>query len=248
MKIKDTIENLSNEDYHKGELYKDFCSSTQLKDYLVSPKFARYKKMNPKMFEISKEASEKGTLYHNCLESLVRTGSMDAFKNSVIVFEPPINPTSGKPYGYETNKYQDALALVMNDNPGKDIVSQSDLTLVLKMVDELLNGCRQTSKDIRQLIKWGKPEISHFVEYKGCKFKYRPDVETAKKIVDWKTVAVDDLHEDTINKIITKFKYDISAAFYQFMEHERSGDWKQFYWVFQQKSPPYDAVLVSAEN
>jgi len=116
------------------------------------------------------------------------------------------------------------------------------------MVSELLNGCRQTSKDIRQIIKWGKAEVSHFVMFEGCKFKYRTDVETGKKILDWKTVAVDDLHEDTINKIISKFKYDISAAFYQFMEHERTGIWKDFFWTFQQKSAPFDAVLVSAEN
>ena len=46
------------------------------------------------------------------------------------------------------------------------------------------------SKQIRQILKWGKAEVSHFVEYEGCKFKYRPDVETAKKIIDWKTRCV----------------------------------------------------------
>jgi hypothetical protein len=97
-------------------------------------------------------------------------------------------------------------------------------------------------------MKWGKAEVSHFVEFEDCKFKYRPDVETKKKILDWKSVTADDLHEDTIAKIIHKFKYDLSAAFYQFFEHQRTGVWKEFYWVFQQKSPPYDAVLVSAER
>lgn len=246
--MKDTIYNLSNEEYHRGEEFKKYISSTQIKDYLVSPKFAKYKRDNPQLFEISKDASEKGSLYHNCLESIVNTGNTNQFLNSVCIFEPPINPNTSQPYGYTTNKYQEALLKFQLDNPGKELVSQSDVDLVLLMIKELLNGCGQTSKDIRQLIKWGKAEVSHFVEYQGCFFKYRPDLETSKKIVDWKTVAADDLHEDTINKIILKFKYDISAAFYQFFEHERTGIWKEFYWVFQQKSPPYDAVLVSADN
>jgi len=248
LRIEDTIYNLSNEDYHTGYPYREYLSSTSIKDYLISPKYARFKKENPELFEISKEASEKGSLYHSCLESIVNTGSTEKFENSVFIFNPPVNEKTGKPYGYDTKVYQEALWYEQDRNPGKQLVSQSDLDLVHTMINELLHYCRQTSKDIRKLIKWGKAEVSHFIEYEGCKFKYRPDLETDKKIVDWKTVSADDLHEDTINKIILKFKYDISAAFYQFFEHERTGIWKDFYWVFQQKQPPYDAVLVSAEN
>lgn len=244
----DTIYNLSNEEYHRGERFKEYLSSTQIKDYLISPKFAKYKREHPQQFEISMEAREKGSLYHNCMESIVETGDIKAFIDSVFVFDPPINKKTGKPYGYDTQAYEQALAEAMADNPGKELVSQSDVDLVKSMVNELLYGCRQTSKDVRQIIKWGKAEVSHFVEYEGCKFKYRPDVETKKKIVDWKTVSADDLHEDTIRKIITKFNYDISAAFYQFFENVRTGEWKEFYWVFQQKSPPFDAVLVSASQ
>ena len=246
--IPDTIKNLPNEEYHGGIPYNEYLSSTSLKDYIVSPKYAEYKRKNPELFEISEEASGKGSLYHSCLESIVNTGDTKKFENRVFVFEPPVNEKTGKPYGYETKTYQEALFDERGRNPGKQLVSQSDLDSVLRMIDELLNHCRQTSKDIKRLIRWGEAEVSHFVEYNGCKFKYRPDLETTKKIVDWKTTAADDLHEDTINKIILKFKYDISAAFYQFFEHERTGIWKDFYWVFQQKQPPYDAVLVSAEN
>lgn len=38
--IEDTIYDLPNEEYHRGERFKDFLSSTQIKDYMVSPKFA----------------------------------------------------------------------------------------------------------------------------------------------------------------------------------------------------------------
>lgn len=57
--IEDTIYDLPNEEYHRGERFKDFLSSTQIKDYMVSPKFARYKALHPELFEISIEASEK---------------------------------------------------------------------------------------------------------------------------------------------------------------------------------------------
>ena len=246
--IPETIKNLPNEDYHRGEAYRDYISSTQLKDYFISPKFAKFKREHPQMFTISKDASEKGSLYHNCMESIARTGNTEDFLNNVCVFDPPRNPKTGAPYGYDTKAYSEAYAQFSFENPNKEIVSQSDVDLVKTMINELLNHCGQTSKDVKKLLKWGEPEVSHFVEYDGCKFKYRPDLETKNKIVDWKTVAVDDLHENTIAKIILKFKYDISAAFYQFFEHERTGEWKDFYWVFQQKQPPYDAIIVSAEE
>ena len=51
--IEDTIYDLPNEEYHRGERFKDFLSSTQIKDYMVSPKFARYKALHPELFEIS---------------------------------------------------------------------------------------------------------------------------------------------------------------------------------------------------
>ena len=214
--IEDTIYNLPNDEYHKGERFKDFLSSTQIKDYMVSPKFARYKALHPEMFEISIEASEKGSLYHDAMESLVNTGTLDKWRNNLLVFEPPINPKTGCPYGRDTQKYQIALIEAKESNPGKTLTSTTDMQLVETMVYELLNNCRDTSKQIRQILKWGKAEVSHFVEYEGCKFKYRPDVETAKKIIDWKTLAVDDLHEETVNRTIAKFHYGISAAFYQF--------------------------------
>lgn len=246
--IEDTIYDLPNEEYHRGERFKDFLSSTQIKDYMVSPKFARYKALHPELFEISIEASEKGSLYHDAMESLVNTGKLDKWRNNLLVFEPPINPKTGCPYGRDTQKYQIALIESKESNPSKTLTSTTDIQLVETMVYELLNNCRDTSKQIRQILKWGKAEVSHFVEYEGCKFKYRPDVETAKKIVDWKTLAVDDLHEETVNQTIAKFHYGISAAFYQFFEHERTGVWKEFYWVMQQKIAPYDAVFVSAAN
>ena len=131
--------------------------------------------LHPEMFEISIEASEKGSLYHDAMESLVNTGTLDKWRNNLLVFEPPINPKTGCPYGRDTQKYQIALIEAKESNPGKTLTSTTDMQLVETMVYELLNNCRDTSKQIRQILKWGKAEVSHFVEYEGCKFKYRPD-------------------------------------------------------------------------
>ena len=248
MKIKETIFNLPNEEYHRGKGYIDYLSSTSIKDYLISPKFARYKQQHPEDFEISAESAEKGSLYHDAMESMTNTGSLDKWRENLIVFDPPINEKTNQPYGMSTNKYQDALSTFQFEYPDKKLTSISDMELIETMVDQLLNHCRITSKQVKQILKWGKAEVSHFVKYQDCKFKYRPDVETTKKIIDWKTVIADDLHEDTIIKIIEKFHYGISAAFYQFFEHERTGIWKSFYWVFQQKKAPYDAIMVCADN
>ena len=246
--VKPIMVGLDNDLYHNGEPYKEWLSSTSIKDYMVSPKFAKYKKEHPLEFGISAEASEKGSLYHAYMESMVNYGDDSHWLDDYFVFEGPVNEKTGKTYGRDSQKFIEAFELAQQENDGKLPISQQDVDLVKLMADQLLNHCRETSKQVRIIIKQGKAEISHFVEYKGCKFKYRPDVETKKKIVDWKTVAVDDLHEDTIIKVIKKFHYGISAAFYQFFEHEQSGVWKDFYWIFQQKSPPFDAVLVSAAN
>ena len=248
--IPDTIYDLPNEEYHRGERYRDYLSSTQIKHYLTSPKFARLVQLHPEQFTINPDSAEKGSLYHDAMESIVNYGSLDHWRNNLLVFEPPINPKTNCPYGRDTQKYTNALLDAQAENPGKTLTSQSSVHLVETMVWELLNNCRETSRQIQSMLKWPttRAEVSHFVEYEGCKFKYRPDVETKKKIYDWKTLAVDDLHEDTVNKTIIKFGYHISAAFYQFFEHVRSGVWKEFYWVMQQKTPPYDAVMVSAAN
>ena len=112
----------------------------------------------------------------------------------------------------------------------------------------LILNSGSTSEQVRKLLRWGKPEVSHFVKYEGCKFKYRPDLETKRKIVDWKTVSTDDLSEESINRIILKYGYHISAAFYQFFEHECTGMWKQFILVLVSKVAPYDCVMVDMSN
>lgn len=246
MHLPAIIYDLPNEQYHRGDIYKDFISSTQLKKYAVSPKYAKYCLENP--IEINMEASMKGNVYHSILSSITNTGCMDEFYNEYFVFDPPINHITGCSYGIETKKYRDAYEQAISDNPEKESTSKAEVDLANTMIYELLNNCGSTSESVNQLIQWGKAEISHFCEYEGNKFKFRTDLKTNRKIIDWKTISSANLHEDTICKQIIQFGYGISAAFYQFFEHEITGNWPEFYWVFQQKNPPYDAIIVSAER
>ncbi len=248
LKIEPIMYGLDNELYHRGEGFDEYLSSTQIKDFLISPKYAKYKHDHPEEFVISDDALEFGSMYHAYMESVHNYGDDREFVKQYHLFEAPVNEKTGKPYGRDTQKYIAALEATKADHPDWEFVSEERVNQVRLMVTELLENCGETSKQVKTLLRQGQSEVSHFIEYEGCKFKFRPDLETKRKIVDWKTTTLDNLHPRAVSKAITKFGYGISAAFYQFFEHEQSGVWKDFYWVFQQKTPPYDAVMVSAEQ
>lgn len=249
--MTDTIYGLSNNDYHFKEPYREYLSSSALKHYLKSPKLARFAMDNPS--EEKSDALQFGSLFHDLMASCTehydnRTEAIAQWLDGIAVFNPPINEKTGKPYGATSNLYKVEYEAFLQSNEGKTITSAEEVDTILKMNQSLIVGSGSTSAQVRKLLKWGKPEVSHFVEYEGCKFKYRPDLETKRKIVDWKTVATDDLSEENINRIILKFGYHISAAFYQFFEHERTGIWKQFILVLVSKVAPYDCVMVDMSN
>ena len=249
--MESIIHGLSNEAYHHEAPYSEYLSSSQLKRYTVSPKAFKFALDNPT--EEKSDALRFGSLFHDLMASCAEhydngTAAIAEWLRGIAVFKPPVNEKTGQPYGNTTKRYATDYEAFLQANECKTIASQEEVDTVLKMNQSLLIGCGATSEQVCKLLKWGKPEVSHFIEYEGCKFKWRPDLETRRKIVDWKTVATDDLSERSINAQIAKFGYDISAAFYLFMEHERTGQWKQFYWVFVSKQPPYDAVLVDASE
>ncbi len=246
-----TIYGLSSEDYHNSEPYRQYLSSSQLKKFLISPKAFKHSLDNPE--ETKSDALRFGSLFHGYMEHVVRfspdpDSAEPEWLKSIAVFEPPINEKTGQPYGNTTKVYKEAYDMFMQASEGKTIASRDELSRVQAMVHSLICGSGSTSAQVRKLLKWGKPEVSHFVEYEGFKFKWRPDLETKRKIVDWKTVSTDDLSEESINRIILKYGYHISAAFYQFFEHERTGVWKQFILVLVSKVAPYDSVMVDMSN
>lgn len=235
---------LPNEEYHHGERYKDYLSSTQLKQMLVSPKHFKYALTQE---EEQSAALHFGSLYHDCLECIATGGTIGDWRSKFVPFVPPINPSTGKAYGKDTQKYLKAIEDAKSAYPDRVFEDLESIESVSSMVLALLEQCGDTSNLIRKCIAQSDPEISVFCEYEGAKFKYRPDLYSEHRMIDWKTVATDTLNEQTVNSCVSKFGYHISAAFYQFFEHERTGKWVPFYWVFQSKEPPYDAVMASAE-
>lgn len=249
--IKSVIHGLSNHAYHFEQPYADYLSSSQLKWYANSPKYFRHKFDNPE--EEKQDALRFGSLFHDLMASCAEhyNNGVQAYQEwlgKIAIFTPPANEKTGQPYGSTTKAYKEAYDAFLQAAGGKLIASQAEVDIVNAMCCSLIGGCGSTSEQVCKLLKWGKAEVSHFAEYEDCKFKFRPDLETKHKIVDWKTISSDDLSERSINSVISKFGYDISAAFYQFMEHQQSGVWKQFYWIFVSKTAPYDAVMVDASK
>ena len=240
---------ISNVDYHKGEQYAKYISSSELKQILVSPKWFRFSQDNPDYTpSISLENATKGSVFHDLLQSIVNTGDTASFYGSWAVFSPPVNDKTGKPFGYDTKAYMEAYNDFLAMNPGKEICGQNDIDLAEQMIQELRFGNKHLSADINFLIKHGKAEQSHFVEYQGGFFKYRTDLKTSTKIVDWKTCQPEFPKVENWSKQVVNMGYDISAAFYQFFEFIATGKWKTFYWVAQEKTPPFDFNIIDASN
>lgn len=246
--IDPVIYGLSNEDYHHSPPYSEYLSSSQLKRYAVSPQAFKHALDNP--VEEKSDALRFGSLFHMAMEKFQQYGTIDAFYDCVAIFTPPKNDKTGQPYGTTTKAFAEAYNQFLADNQGKEIATLEEVRLIDDMVGSLVLPIRggATAKQVLKLLKWGKPEVSHFVEYEGLKFKWRPDLETKRKIVDWKTVATDDLSEESINRIILKYGYHISAAFYQFFTHKQTGIWKQFILVLVSKVAPHDCVMVDMAN
>lgn len=250
--MKDTIYGLSNEDYHNSPPYSDFLSSSDLKLYLRSPKHYKYIQDHP---QPQTDAQRFGSLFHDLMAHFAEvkgeiTPSLvqEVIDYNTVVFVPPVNARTGNPYGVGTQAFNKALEEYKEKYLTATILSFQEQELLRGMLQSILFDCGSTSEQVRKLLKWGKPEVSHFIEYEGCKFKWRPDLETKRKIIDWKTVVTDDLSERSLNNIIARYGYDLSAAHYLFFEHERTGVWKTFYWLFVSKNPPYDAVLADASE
>lgn len=245
--MENTIYGLSNFDYHNSAPYTDYLSSTQLKFYLRSPKYFRYKLDNPD--EEKSDALAFGSLFHDLMAAIAEKKSLDAgllyWYGTLAVFQAPINEKTGQPYGAATKTYKEAYETFLADNADKTIASETDVELCRNMAHCLLNDCGATSEQVRKLLKWAKAiEVSYFYETKdGIKLKVRPDMLTHAKVIDWKTIGSDDLSEDSITKQIIQYRYDVSLSLYQFVLHEITGKWYRPYLIYVSKSSPYDSVI-----
>lgn len=247
MERQQIVTNLPNEPYHNGDIYRQYLSSSQLKAYAKSPKLAKFLIDNPSE---QTESMRFGTLFHDLMANIADRdgdypGGLNAWTQNTAVFTPPVNPKTGLPYGTSTKAYTEAFSAFSTANADRNIVTKDEILEVSTMADSLLHKCGSTSAQVLKLLKWGQPELSFFfITDEGIKLKCRPDLLTRSKIIDWKTTALDDLTEESINRAILRYGYHISAAMYQYIVHEVTGEWKSFYLVFVQKSAPYDCVMV----
>lgn len=239
------LHNLSNGEYHHGYQYSKYISSTQLKYLLISPAYFKYQRS---LYQYSTEAMIEGSVFHSFMECYAKDGNFDKVCENVLAFTTPINPRTGQEYGPNTKAVQEALQDFKDLNPNKFIIPQQMYNNVRAMVESIMTSERH-GEVIKKLLKWGTPEVSMFLEEDEYPaMKIRCDLLTKNKIIDWKTTSSDKLDEETINKIIYQYGYDISAAMYQYVAHEVLGKWMDYYLVFISKNPPYDCVIVDMVN
>ncbi len=228
MKIKQ-INNLSNEVYHNGEEYKEYWSSSNIKEYLKTPREACYQKF--KAEKKQSNAFDFGNQLHDFLASKHVKGQPFEWN----IFEPPVNPKTGMPYGKTTKAYLEILSQIVNP------IEAKDMELINDIWSMILNSNYFWFFEQRILSK-GIAEPSFFVD--GIyKYKYRPDVVTDKYIFDYKSIDKRYWKTDKLNYRIIEFEYDISAAMYQYFEHQRTGIWKPFYIIWLMKDPPFDILI-----
>ena len=244
--MSDVFYNIPNEQYHHGEGFEEYLSSTQLKGYAVSPKFARFMLDNP---QVQTAAMHFGSLFHDCMSAIAIGKTPEEALDTIVTFEPPVNEKTGQPYGATTKAYKEAYEAFCATRPEVKPTTKEEKETVAKMLHSLLNDCGATSEQVRKLLKWGDPEVSILYETEdGIKVKARPDLLTRGKIIDWKTTTLDDLTEESINRTILRYGYHISAAMYQWVAKQVLGEWKDFYLVFVQKQEPYDCIMVNMVN
>lgn len=223
------VNNLSNDEYHNSEKYKEYWSSSNIKEYLKTPREAIYQKT-----KAPKKQSDVFT-FGNQLHDFFASKHFKGQPFEWNVFEPPINLKTGLPYGKTTKAYIQELEKI--DNP----ITSSDMELINDIWQMVLDSKYSWFFEQRILSK-GVAEASFFVD--GIhKYKYRPDVVTDKYIFDYKSIDKRYWKADKLNYRILEFEYDISAAFYQYFEHERTGIWKPFYIIWLMKDPPFDILI-----
>jgi len=243
------IFDLDNEVYHRGAEYSEYISSTTLKKYKISPLAAHEAMTNPQ--ELTSPGVLLGTKFHNIMEQVIKGLEPEDAVNSLFAcFIAPVSE-SGIKLRANSNAYKEAYSKFVEENQGKEIVTEDELHTLKAMVVSVMNN-----KLAKKLIRWAAPdkekmtgsEIAVLSEVDGVKCKIKMDALTSNKILDFKTTSSSDLSEDSINKAIFNFGYDISAAFYQKVMHELTQSWYSFYEIFVQTTAPYDCVIVDMRH
>lgn len=251
------IHNLSNEEYHRGEVWRGYISSSQLKHLQRSPRYFRYMLDHPSE---QTDAMRFGSLFHELMAAMAGhrengTAAIAEWMDGVAVFEPPINEKTGLPYGTATNAYKNAYGFFLSQNEGKIIASKEEVKTASDMAKSLLLDCGATSETVKHLLETSvETESSYFWEDEdGVRLKVRPDMLCEPDIeewsdfdgvlVDWKTVRGDCMDRESLVRQTIRYGYHISLSMYQWVIHAVSGEWYRPVLVFVSKDAPYESVV-----
>lgn len=246
------LEGVTNDSYHSQ---KDFISSTSLKNFTSSQLYFKTEMEKPKE---SKPHFDFGNILHTLVSSFHPKGI--AFEEEYAIFTAPVNEKTGKPYGADTIKMQEAKAEALSNADGKLLCSDEDKRVAEIMVAKFFHDTEHPSFEFfNKCFLRGIPEVSYFAKdfIEGVNVRVRPDLDGGISasgrsfIIDYK--FVEDVEK--FPYIIDDYGYDISAAMYtevkkKWMREVKGIDEPEvdFYWVVQEKKAPYDWIVVSAEN
>jgi hypothetical protein len=213
-----------------NEYFKKGWGSTFLKNYLISPLHAKFERDKALQEDSASTPTQMfGSAFHKFVEHKVVGSTFDCE-----IFDPPINPTTGKFYGKDTQKYAAAAARLKNP-----IISE-ELQRIKKMFDVISNV-----PEIRYCFDHNDGIEPEFFDEED-QTRWKPDLSTSTKLLDWKTC--EELSFQSITRAIYQYHYDIQAAHYQYKEWQRTGAVKSFYFVFIQSVEPFDYCIVDMQD
>ena len=207
---------IPNEDYHHGD-YKDYISSTDLKNFIRSP--AHYR-----CYKDEKKESTPAMVFGSAFHSVAL-----GFPDEVAII-PDINR--------RTKVGKEEWLDFQEENAGKYLIKQSEMKHIEGMQESITHH-----KHARKIMEspTAQFEISGFFEDFGTdlRCKIRPDILDleAPVIADLKTCI--DASYDTFSKTIFNYGYHFQSTWYRYGGQMIEGHDFDFVFIAVEKTPPY---------
>ena len=208
---------ISNEDYHSGDEYGDFISSSNLKTFMRSPAHYRVSKDEHKE---PTPAMNFGSAFHS-----IALG----FPDEVAII-PDINK--------RTKAGKEEWLLFQESNSDKYLIKTEEMTQINGMVESIKHH-----KFARKLLesKTAQNEVSGFFVDHGTDLpcKIRPDILDRDMAIISDLKSCVDASFDEFSKTVFNFGYHYSAAWYRYGFQMIEGYDCAFVLIAVEKTPPY---------
>lgn len=190
------------DDFNEYLAKKEFISSSDIKNFLVSPKYYYFKKYQEKKDKEQKKHFALGTAIH----SYVLTKEL--FHSDYVVSEK---------HDLRTKTGKEKLAEFTKQHEGKSIITEEEMKTIVAISD----SCKQ-NKTLVSILEDSTPELSIYTVDKqtGLKIRMRPDIYCNSKptICDLKSCVTSDIRNFKYN--VFKYGYHITNAFYSHFSHK----------------------------